>query len=203
MKIKIYLFRLTAALTAFVFAIVVYSAFGFFRAQIAAPRPAEIVKESVPVAEIAAPAVEFKAPSENVEPVIVQQSESEFDASGEYYFSGDAPKGFKDFEYLEIVARDYETESEEYAGGIPIAPKGLIQTKSKHKFARIGIGDKQIAFETEKAGGVSYRFTGQFRGEESCLTDEETYDLKGRLVKMKNGKKIAETNAEFVVSCGC
>ena len=203
MKIKTHLFRLAAGFAAFAVAVVVFSAFDFLRTQIFAPRPADAVVESVSEIAPSPPAIEIKELPKNVEPVIVKESEFDFDASGEYYFSGDAPKGFADFEYLEIVARDYETESEEFTGGIPIVPKGSVQSKNKHKFARINIGGKQIAFETEKAGGVSYRFTGQFRGEESCLTEEETFDLKGRLVKMKNGKKIAETNAEFVVSCSC
>lgn len=203
MKIKIYLFRLAAALTAFIFAVTVYSALGFLRAKISAPRPAETIQESVPVAEIAPPVIKIKAPPENIAPVIAEESESDFDASGEYYFSGDAPKGFADFEYLEIVARDYENEAEEFTGGVTIAPKGFVHGKNKHKFARISIGGKQIAFETEKVGGVGYRFTGQFGGSESCLTEEETVALKGLLMKMKNGKKIAETKAEFDISCGC
>lgn len=203
MKIKTHIFRLAAGLAAFAVAVVVFSTFDFLRTQIFAPRPGKAVVESVSEFAPAPLTVEIKEPAKRVDPVIVKESESDFDASGEYYFSGDTPKGFADFEYLEIIARDYETASEEFTGGIPIVPKGLVQTKSKHKFARISIGGKQIAFETEKAGGVSYRFTGQFRGEESCLTGEETFDLKGRLMKMKNGKKIAETNAEFVVSCGC
>lgn len=203
MKIKTHLFRLATGFAAFAVAVVVFGALDFLSAQIFAPRPAETIVEAVSEITPAPPVVEIKEPTKIVEPVIVKESEPDFDASGEYYFSGDAPKGFKDFEYLKIVARDYETESEEYTAGIPIVPKGFVHGKNKHKFARIAIGGKQIAFETERAGGVSYRFTGRFRGEESCLTEEQTFDLKGRLMKMKNGVKIAETAAEFVVSCGC
>lgn len=203
MKIKIYLFRLTATLTTFFFAVAVFNALQFFRAPISAPRAvAEPVKAFAAEPEGMRSDTEFEEQTINSSPEITQP-EPEFDASGSYYFAREKPpKGFENFEFLEISARDYETESDEYVGGIPIPPKGFVQTKKEYKFVRIGIGDKEISFETEKIGGVSYQFNGRFRSEDSYLSGEDSADLKGRLVKLKNGKKIAETKAEFFAG-GC
>ncbi|HEX8638273.1 MAG TPA: hypothetical protein VF692_09435, partial [Pyrinomonadaceae bacterium] len=104
MKIKTHLLRLAAGLAAFAVAVVVFSAFNLLRTQIFAPRPAEAIIESVSEIAPQPNGVEIKELPKNVEPVIVKEAESDFDASGEYYFSGEAPKGFADFEYLEIVA---------------------------------------------------------------------------------------------------
>lgn len=203
MKIKIYLFRLAAALTTFIFAVAVFNAFHFFQTQIFAPRAEQPVQ--APVAEMKGMLsdTEFSEQIKNDPPEIAQPFEPEFDVSGSYYFAGEKmPKGFENFESLEIVVRDYETESGEYTGGIPIPPKGFVQTKKEYEFTRIRIGGKEVSFETEKIGGISYHFNGHFRSEDSYLSGEDAADLKGRLVKLKNGKKIAETDAEFFAG-GC
>ena len=204
MKIKIYLFRLTATLTAFFFAVTVFNALHFFRAQISAPplAAAEPVKAFVAEPEAMRSDTEFDEQVTNSTPEITQP-EPEFDVSGSYYFAGEKPpRGFENFDFLEIIVRDYETESDEYVGGIPIPPKGFVQTKKEYKFVRISVGGQEISFETEKIGGVSYQFNGRFRSEDSYLSGEDSADLKGRLVKLKNGKKIAETKAEFFTG-GC
>lgn len=203
MKIKNYLFRLAAAFTAFIFAVAVFNAFHFFQAQIFAPRAEQPVRASIAEPQGMLSDTEFSEQIKNDSPEISKPSESRFDVSGSYYFAAEkAPKGFENFESLEIVVRDYETESGEYIGGIPIPPKGYVQTKKEYKFTRISIGNEEISFETEKIGGVGYQFKGRFRSEDSYLSGEDAADLKGRLVKLKNGKKIAETEAEFFAG-GC
>jgi hypothetical protein len=203
MKIKIYLFRLAITLTTFFFAVTVFNALHFFQAQVFALRAEQPVK--VPIAEPKGMRsdTEFVEQIKNEQAEITQQPETVFDATGSYYFDGEKPpKGFENFDFLEIIARDYETGSNEYVGGAPIPPKGFVQTKKPYKFVRISIGDKEISFETEKISGISYRFDGRFRSDDSYLSGENAADLTGRLVKLKNGKKIAEAKAEFFAG-GC
>ena len=138
-----------------------------------------------------------------------QSAPSEFDASGDYYIAGERPKGFKDFDGLSVLTVDYETQLEEYPYYAAIPPEGFAQSASgKHKFARISVGGiaKQLAFETEAKKGVSYKFVGKF-------LDEMKYDeaananilIEGRLTKMRNGKKVAESEVRLAVdeSCSC
>lgn len=203
---KIYLFRLAVGLMTFIFAVVIFNGGRFIKQQFDAPTPASKVKESFPVAQFS------RLDSEIAEQIKIAGTETEaepqwrWDGSGEFYFDGETlPKGFKDFEFLEIVTRDYEVQNETGAYGAPIPPEGFIQAGKKFKFTRIGIGNKQVAFETETVGGISYKFTGDLKDEDSdsCDIEQGAADLKGRLIKMKNGKKIAETEIGFNVSCGC
>ena len=55
-----------------------------------------------------------------------------------------------------------------------------------------------MAFETENIKGVSYKFSGKFVEKAPFwnLSEQKTV-LKGHLIKMKKGKKIAETDLDF------
>lgn len=207
---KKYLFRLGVALLAFTSGTAVFSGVRFLRRELQAPPPASKIKESFSGEEIVRLNSEITEQLKNIESETEAQTEPEdewqWDGSGEFYLAAEVlPKGFKDFEFMEIITRDYEVQDETGAYGVPIPPQGFIQTKTKFKFVRIGIGNKQVSFETEKINGISYKFTGNYREEngDSCPIEENSVDLKGRLVKMKNGKEIAETSVGFHVSCGC
>jgi hypothetical protein len=216
MKIKIYLLSFAVALVTFVFGVAVAGGFYWLQSFFQTPQgsiasfSADEIIAPLPVAGIMTVNSAIEEQKKIVTPETVSETETveepEFDASGEYYAEeGKLPKGFRDFEYLEITARDYTAQSDEFVYGVPIPPKGSIHTKKNYKFTRISIGAKQIAFETEKIDGVSYRFTGKFPENELCEYNGEGQlpNLKGRLVKIKDGKKIAETDAEFYISCGC
>ena len=205
MKIKFYLFRFAIALGTFGFGAGLFYAWQnlSFAAQeekteIAAVQPpaqSEVVMSS-PVAEIP---VDETTPA----PDLNESAEDSFNATGDYYLVDDAPKGFKDFESINITTNDYTNASEENNyWGTPIPPKGYLLTKKKYKFARINIGNKQIAFETEIRNEISYKFVGKFV--DNVQSEDGAYaDLEGRLVKMQNGKKIAESDIRLLVSCGC
>lgn len=130
--------------------------------------------------------------------------EQEFDAAGGFYLGKESlPKAFRDIDHLEIITHDYEKIKEDGSPGVPIPPKGWIQTKTAFNFSRIAISGREIAFQTETVNGVSYRFTGQYPKWEYCETDGQTFALAGQLIMIKNGKWAAEIKANFIEECGC
>ncbi|MGI8640639.1 MAG: hypothetical protein ACR2MG_11935 [Pyrinomonadaceae bacterium] len=202
MKIKIYLFRLVVAFTAFIFGISFFSVGQYLKSVFQTKKQETVAIQPVIKQEIlSAPPV--------VQPTVTtadsrENTVSEFDGTGDYYIIGDLPKGFEDFEDLNITTRDYENASEEndYQGTI-IPPEGFILTKKEYKFTRINIADKQLAFETETKKGISYKFVGKFTDEANYEEDEEYVVLEGRLIKMRDGKKIAESKIRFGIMDGC
>ncbi len=210
MKIKKYVFPLAVGILTFALGVSVYTG-----ARIATSLLSSIVwNEEVVVqavvgdAPAAAPQIDAKAP----EPIVVGIEESnpevsqvepeyEFDGTGEYWLIDDSlPKGFEDLEGLEIVMRDYDVDANDHPSGIPIPPKGSLQTKETFNFKRIAIGAKEITFQTEEVNGISYKFTGRFLDEEHIEGDEFPSDLAGRLIKFKNGVWIASMHAKFYTS---
>jgi hypothetical protein len=122
----------------------------------------------------------------------------EFNGSGEYWMIDELkPEGFEDIESLEIIMRNYAND---HPYGLPIPPKGSLQTKKTFKFKRIAVGGKEIAFQTEEVDGISYKFTGRFLDEEILEGDEFPSDLAGRLIKFKDGVWIASMHAKFYTS---
>lgn len=209
MKIKKYGFALAVAILTFAFGVSVYTS-----VRIAVSLLSSLVwKEAViaqPVVEIEqAQSVETKeivpmvvGLQEDSEDVTEAEPQHEFDPSGEYYMVDESKaKGFEDFEFVEIWMRDYDKQTDDGAWGVPIPPKGSVQTKKAFKFKRIAIGGKEITFQTEEINGISYKFTGRF-WDERYENDELPPDLAGRLIKFKNGVWDASTHAKFYMP-GC
>jgi hypothetical protein len=160
--------------------------------------------EPMPVPEVAATAP--------VEPVITtyddvidekNDSSDEFNPTGEYYLDSETvPKAFSDISHLDLQTREYYEENGTYIDR-PIVPLGSLRGKKAAKLTRIAIGGREIAFQTDTADGISYRFVGRFTTAEYCETGGDTPDLKGKLIKIKDGKWSAEMEAEFYLQCGC
>lgn len=127
--------------------------------------------------------------------------------NGDYFIIDDRPKGFKDFEQLTIQDRDWD----EKAGKVmPIKPRGIVIAEDDLiDLSRVKITGKRVSLATEKHRAISYRFEGEFIDEIDELKDEngDFYKthvyLKGRLTKLKDGKKIAEANVRFTIGHGC
>lgn len=209
MKIKIYLFRLTVAATAFLLSLGGYAAWRyvqspFLKTRAVLPEAREI---SAPVvsATINAPVSESAAEVAAAAPPV----KSEFDPEGYYYIADETLKGFEDFENFSLINKNYESENPDEYGKL-IAPKGAVTTKKEYKFVRVGIGGGQIQFETERVKGISYSFSGYFTETGNFLDlESEAVEkvLKGRLIKKRQGKTIAERDASFgwylEPGCGC
>ena len=53
---------------------------------------------------------------------------------------------------------------------------------------------------------MAYKFVGKFAARdigESCPTGQDPSDIVGKLIKLKNGKRIAVESAGFNLDCGC
>lgn len=162
----------------------------------------------------AAPVVYPKLPIPDFKPPAVQSPETssseevcEFNETGDYGFVDENPKGFEEFESLNIVTEVY---TEKYPNGIAVKPQGTLQSsRGALKFTRINITGKRVSIVTETKKGVTYLFDGKFvkdkiRDRQSDGEEYESVDLlKGRLTKKVDGKKVAETRSKFVQMCGC
>ncbi len=217
MKIKVYLLWMAVAVLTFAFGISVTSFVQYFESVYSAKVQQTELAEPAKVEESQTEKITFSAPIlKEVETSLVEKtndSENEtefaFDAEGGYYIIGDLPKGFKDFDSLSITTNSYDKPTSENGyNDTAIPPEGYIFTKKEFKFIRINIANKQIAFVTETKKGVSYEFIGVFVKEEIKHTSNfgyeftESVDLKGRLKKMRDGKKVAESEVRFALG-GC
>lgn len=166
----------------------------------AVKQPAAVTVRQVPLSE--------SLTNKVVEEVVAnseQEINDEFDPTGSYSLDNeDIPKAFADIKFIDIVTREYKAENGKYSN-IPVVPNGSIHTTNEIRFNRIAVGDREIAFETEIVNGISYKFVGQFSDSSevvTCESCEYPADLRGRLIKTKNGKVIAELDANFYVH-GC
>jgi len=145
------------------------------------------------------------APVAEPETAKVEEAERYDYLGGEYYVIGKLPKGFKDFESLSIQLTDYSLAlPENNYEDVHIPPKGYVDMKkSVFDFARISVSNKRISFETEAIKGISYKFVGKFVDEAIDMGEYlEHAALEGDLIKLRNGKKIAETQVKFAEG-GC
>jgi hypothetical protein len=216
MKIKNYLFRFAVAVVAFISGLGIFNLGQYFQSVFQTKQ--QKIESAAPVKNEQIRIEELIYPPRNVEEVKTpiseqtvtnteseEKAEYEFDAGGDYYIIGDLPKGFKDFDTLSITTKNYESVSEENnSQGISIPPEGFVLTKKEFKFARINIADKQIAFKTETKKGISYKFVGKFINEEIKLGEYSDYAvIEGSIIKMHDGKKIAESKVKLGAVHGC
>ena len=207
MKVKIYLFRLVVAFAAFVCGVGFFAVGRYFQTTFSAKeQKVELTAPSVSGQTLAVEQNDIAADSE-------ENTKYEFDIDGfygivgeqpngfkDYDVTGKLPKGFEDFGEIGITTLSYENASEENAyEGTPIPPEGYVWTDKEYKFAKINVNNKYISFKTQTIKGVSYEFSGKFLEKAPFWTlDEQKPVLEGRFVKLKKGKKIAESNVKFV-----
>jgi hypothetical protein len=120
------------------------------------------------------------------------------------------PKEFSDFEYFyfdKLPNQDTDNPRRDSENRVFIRGKVKLKNNQilmlKWAFVRsISInGDddnyKDIEFETEKVGGLSYRFKGEFL-EEKIQEEKGSYTkAKGVLTKYRQDNKIAESKLKF------
>jgi hypothetical protein len=147
---------------------------------------------------VAQPVTVESAPNESCP--TLEAEPYEFNPTGTYVLNQETiPKAFADIDYLELETREYIEEGDEYVAR-SIIPRGSIFAGKRFRLTRISVGGYELAFQTETVDGVSYRFVGRFTSEEEYEAGDP--DIKGNLIKIKDGKWAAEIQAEFYID-GC
>jgi len=204
MRLKVYFLRFAAALATFVFGVGLFNAGQFLKS---------FVQAKTPKVEASADGRKFEffhvpvVTEANAQTEQAETPEPDYGNFGDYYVIEDLPKGFRDFEHVEIMDRTYEgVDDKKYPYGKPIPPEGSVHTTTReYKFTRVSISRTNFAFETEAKKGVSYKFSGEFvdDSDPSKEINSELYiKFRGRLTKMRDGKKVSSRDVNFVPG-GC
>ncbi len=183
MRVQKYVLLFTAATVTFLIGWSAYTGYRYV-GSLLFPVPVEIpAAASTVLTADAFSTVEFAADR-------VDENE-ELNLTGDYYiFEETLPRGFHDFDYIEISTHEY-VENDKTDQWIPVAvpPRGSLQTKRNYKFTSVSISPDFVTFETESIRGVQYRFMGKYQP----YQDEKVGDaLSGTLEKLENGKRTAE-----------
>lgn len=128
-----------------------------------------------------------------------------FDPTGNYVFVGRAPRGFADLKWIAIET--WEVDPQDGARR-PVAPRGSLWANRELKMARVTLDGDALTFATATAGRVVYEFDGRFL-ERSVFAERFDADgeskgavLKGRIVKIANGRKAAESEVSLKWALG-
>ena len=122
------------------------------------------------------------------------------DVFGYYFPQTKLPAAFAEIDHLHLSTIDSNAR--------PAPLNGFIRPKRRagkdYKLVRPRLVNKSLTFTTQAIGGISYSFTGAFSKLGNFPVDRPEGEavLKGRLIKMRNGKKIAETAVSFTYTGG-
>jgi len=131
----------------------------------------------------------------------LKTSQCQFNPSGFFYLKGELPKGFEDFSYIALwkfasqVSRP--TAGVYSKGGEVYQFTTLLADWSPER------GYQVFEFATAQAKGISYTLTGKFLascGYEFHVLDPAKVVAEGRLVKLKDGQKVADAAVQFTYS---
>jgi hypothetical protein len=126
-----------------------------------------------------------------------------FNPDGYFYLKGELPKGFEDFDYVELMALSNRKRP-------PSDSRLHTQDGKSYKFTRLAEFDTHssgsgitFGFETEIIESVRYQFSGKFIS--ICIFSEDETDPKkvvadGRLTKFVDGKGVATAEVQFTYS---
>jgi hypothetical protein len=130
---------------------------------------------------------------------IATSLESPADITGYYYFVERTPKGFEDVDWISLAAVD--------AKGRKAPLNGFLRLKSRFRgklvnfaLVRLVLYNSTLTFSTKVVRGVNYHFRGQFLKLEDFENNEIA--IKGRLIKFRNGRTIAECDASYFYFTG-
>jgi len=133
--------------------------------------------------------------------LIFDYNPKEFNPRGDYFIVGRRPKGFREFDCLELAV-DHEK-----ASGVIFIQSYENQTYSAHYAVSGLVTNKRLTFVVTPVSedALEYRFDGYFlRGGVLSDAGKNRAVLKGRLSKSKGGVRIAEDEVKFRIEyLGC
>jgi hypothetical protein len=123
------------------------------------------------------------------------------DVTGAYMIIGTVPTEFAEIDHLGLATID--------AQGNPAPLNGFIRPKMSsakdYKLIAPKMTGRSLTFTTRAVGGISYSFTGAFTKLGNFPVNPPEGDapvLKGTLSKLRDGRIVAMTSAEFSYSAG-
>ena len=122
------------------------------------------------------------------------------DVFGYYFQQKKLPAAFAEIDHLMLSTIDSNAR--------PAPLNGWIRPKRKaakdYKLIAPKLAGKNLTFTTQAVRGKSYSFEGTFTklGNFPADRPEGEVILKGHLIKMLNGKKVAETDVSFTYTGG-
>ena len=199
MKLKNYYFRFAIGLTAFFISVIAFYGYKSLYFQ----------EQNIMTVNLAIePAKNLSKTELTLEP------ELKFDAFGNYHLADKPDKGFEDFDCITIFTHNWEIKhNPDSVREIPIPPEGYVETSitygdskkgyveegESYKITYLSIGNGLMSLSTETIKGNSYQFNGRFLVKSSFESlPNKTRVLEGQLTKIRKGKKIAESNAQFI-----
>ncbi|HEY0459174.1 MAG TPA: hypothetical protein VGC97_08450 [Pyrinomonadaceae bacterium] len=205
MKLQKIILCTAVALTAFGVGLGLFDIVNYLQA---AFRPAKLEVQTV--RPIPAPTVILERLTAEAEKAPETNKTIEFggkaNKTGDYYMVDKNPKGFEDFDCLEIFTHDWDEKTGRL---LPVKPYGTLHAKQQDfKIERLGIKGDKISFITNVVNQVNYHFEGEFVEEKLELYNDDgteyapNFRIKGRLIKWQDGEKSAEARIELEVG-GC
>jgi hypothetical protein len=134
---------------------------------------------------------------------ILDYDPEEFNPHGDYYILGSKPKGFQEFDCFELAVDQIKGKA---SGSAMLVTNSNGMDNSYYTVTGLAT-DKQLNFIAApfSEDDFEYRFEGHFlrKGVVSSAGKRQAV-LKGRLIKLKGGVKVAEGEAKFRVEyLGC
>jgi hypothetical protein len=133
--------------------------------------------------------------------LIFDYNPKEFNPRGDYFIVGRRPKGFREFDCLELAV-DHER-----ASGVVMIQTYENQTYDGHYAISGLVTNKRLTFVVTPVSedGLEYSFDGYFlRGGVLSDAGKNRAVLRGRLSKSKGGVRIAEGEVKFRIEyLGC
>lgn len=122
-----------------------------------------------------------------------------FDPSGYFYAAGKLPQPFAELDHLTLWGKHDDDEDSPRQGW-------YTTTGQVYRFDAIKRGVGSFEFTTDVVNGVGYSFTGRFNY--PCIFEEDdalnktpgAIAVEGKLLKLSDGKAVAETLVQFTYS---
>jgi hypothetical protein len=159
------------------------------------------VREVEPVTHIVSEPPEQFGITRPAPNLIFDYNPEEFNPRGDYFIVGPRPKGFREFDCLELAV-DHER-----ASGVIMIQSYENQTYDAHYAVSGLVTNKRLTFVVAPVSedGLEYSFDGYFlRGAVLSDAGKNSAVLKGRLSKSKGGVRVAEDEVQFRIEyLGC
>ena len=116
------------------------------------------------------------------------------DFDGAYFVQDKPPRGFPGFSNIALTTVTFTPNGVL----LEVQPSGEVNAHGRYKIAHITINGDHISLETRAVAGVSYQFNGTLQ---LLNSDDDPNTLPkwlvGQLVKLVNGKKVAEAQVRL------